>query len=486
MKKIMILILLLLVLIFSAYNCNAQENEAYDLHEWGVFVAGYDCDSSSALTNSPSIMFVFKPLLYFHSLNNQTDVNIEVDSIINTTTIPQADIDDDKIIWNVSVVKDWIQIDASDEYEYGPYEYHKYLFYEGEIQYSPNIYANITTDGINATFTAKNNEDYKISDVYFVYGNYKRSEILDYNHYGLTFVYLDEMESNQEKTISVLLDHADTEEFENLSSSLVNQGLTQNEADDMITNWTYFWFGSGGNIGPFANLFYTIPQTTYDELLPISIEPSPNEIKRVGIFTITEIPVPKYVKEESSGEISTGPEYEEPLKIDAMGLVWFILLGFTIMVISMFLYHKMKKKDKIPKINSSLVLFLGSISIFLFFILLSKILGNDTYENYDLSSLYTNIWLTSAIVAFILFITSAYLFLKQKIYANIFSLIGCILLMSITYEVIENGFYPRNYFSEYWVEVLPELIIFVFAAFVAFLSIANIGIYLFKKMSKKT
>jgi hypothetical protein len=59
-------------------------------------------------------------------------------------------------------------------------------------------------------------------------------------------------------------------------SSLVAEGLYVKEAEAMVNTWRTSWFGEEG-----TRLFYIVPQSFTDELLPLKINPLPTELVRV-------------------------------------------------------------------------------------------------------------------------------------------------------------------------------------------------------------
>ena len=72
-----------------------------------------NCNDTSALTESPDIIFARKPVIYFHEIENATTVNVYISPIENITTIPYAKtasnspepslFDNDFIDWNIVV-----------------------------------------------------------------------------------------------------------------------------------------------------------------------------------------------------------------------------------------------------------------------------------------------------------------------------------------------------------------------------------------------
>ncbi|MCD6236325.1 MAG: hypothetical protein J7K13_00020 [Thermoplasmata archaeon] len=294
--------LVLLTLLGSILLTGCINNQNFDVHEWGVFVKGYGCNNVSALGKSPEVVIVYKPVIYFHNLKNRTSVEVEISSIKNASTIPDAEIKNDHIIWNVNVENDTIFSSNGTE--------HSYLFYEGEINYPTKVVADITVIGDNVTFHVKNNENYTITDIYMVYGYGCPTDKMSFIRIrrSLTYVKIDKLDSGEEANITTHLKNDTYYETDSLLASLIEGGLTEEEAQELINYWKNWWFypTNLGNhtvsyhwkedwwstlFGVYTRLIYTIPQSVYDQLLPITVTPKPSSIVRVGIVTITDIPV---------------------------------------------------------------------------------------------------------------------------------------------------------------------------------------------------
>lgn len=75
-----------------------------------------------------------------------------------------------------------------------------------------------------------------------------------------------------------------------LESILISQGLYEKEAKAMIKTWRDSWFEEG------LRVFYILPRKTTDTILPLTIEPSPQELVRVLVGR-TEVITPEMEKE---------------------------------------------------------------------------------------------------------------------------------------------------------------------------------------------
>jgi hypothetical protein len=63
-----------------------------------------------------------------------------------------------------------------------------------------------------------------------------------------------------------------------LRESLTRAGLTTTEADAMVKTWDDSWFGERG-----VRVLYILPQTWADSILPLKLDPTPNQLVRVFV-----------------------------------------------------------------------------------------------------------------------------------------------------------------------------------------------------------
>ena len=63
---------------------------------------------------------------------------------------------------------------------------------------------------------------------------------------------------------------------EAVATALIGEGLYEKEARAMVATWRSSWFGESG-----TRLFYTVPERITNRLLPLQIEPQPDETVRV-------------------------------------------------------------------------------------------------------------------------------------------------------------------------------------------------------------
>ena len=339
--------LILIVITISSFShfvniAQSSESQDFDVHEWGVFLKSYYCNDTSILTQ-PQIMnytiVAEKPVIYLHSYVNLTNVIVNVSKIRNVTVEPNATIGDNSIQWDIEVENNTVVTPNGTRYPY--------LFYEGEITYIPTILANVTVDETSATFCIKNIANYSISDVFFIFIHYRYypDERLYYDEvpaggkyypdspYGITYIHINKLDPYEENTTSVYLKEYAYYNLSELLVSLIEKGLTESEAQEMIDYWEGCWFNlqyySDTIItrvpSPQANVFYTIPQSIYDQLLPLTITPQPNSTKRVGIFTITDIPVKNNYIYNAPVEASVFPLFEISLAFCLIAVVLFII-----------------------------------------------------------------------------------------------------------------------------------------------------------------
>jgi hypothetical protein len=110
-----------------------------------------------------------------------------------------------------------------------------------------------------------------------------------------------------------------SEASETLLKQLAGAGLNEDEAKSLVDLWRKEFFETPG-----LNLFYRIPQTEYDRLLPLTITPAPVSVVRVGLVhhghlepdfaervleLVKKLDSPKFAEREAATKklIATGP-----------------------------------------------------------------------------------------------------------------------------------------------------------------------------------
>jgi len=297
-KKYQIIILVTIVIVLSAGMITGSLNNSpnsklgflpgFEVHEWGIFEQVYGSNVTNVYGDPPIVPTIQKkPIIYFHYDEDLTDIVVEVE--INgdiLVTIPDAEITDNGIGWTVDL--DNNTIIAPDGTR------HTYLFYECQVNITQGVLAFVTDDGENVNFYVKNVGDFEITDIFYIYG-YTLSDTI-WNR-GLSYIHIDRLRIGEEKTITVKRKNDSEYDAAEILEVLMVNGLTDKESWDLIEYWEPIWFRPS-NVGAFAQMFYLMPQNVYDEFLPITINPVPEVIKRVGLFFITDIPVNKPVLEE--------------------------------------------------------------------------------------------------------------------------------------------------------------------------------------------
>ena len=284
MKLVVITTVMLSSIITGCISSTSQRGmlNGFEVHEWGVFCQRYKSNIVNVVTKPlEEPVIVKKPVIYFHYRKDISDVFVEVnfDGDI-LVTIPDAASTDDGISWTVDIVNKSVVAPNGTVY--------KYLFYECQIKYSKGVIAYILDDGINVKFYIMNVADYPISDIFFIYGYPTGTP--DFMFRGITYVKIERLESYSESVITVPLNNNSLYGTSEILYSLIENGLTEQEAEDLIDYWEKIWFYPT-NLGSYAQILYTIPEDIYNELLPISIYPQPEIIKRVGLFFITDVPI---------------------------------------------------------------------------------------------------------------------------------------------------------------------------------------------------
>ncbi len=138
----------------------------------------------------------------------------------------------------------------------------KFLFYRGIATFPPPITATVTRDGSIFVQTTNGRVD---SFVLFE----RRGD-----RFGYRVVSTDGHDVRIERPV---LDGSLVSLWEDLRRLLTDHGLYLREAAAMVETWRDSWFEEG------TRVFYLLPQTTVDSLLPIDIAPKPAHITRVFV-----------------------------------------------------------------------------------------------------------------------------------------------------------------------------------------------------------
>ena len=144
-------------------------------------------------------------------------------------------------------------------------EQEKFLFYRGVAGFDSPIAATLDDSG---TVTIKNRSGANVPHVMLFTRHGSQS---DYR------VYADLPANHQvtlERPVADRPLHAVTQELER---TLVAQGLYKKEAKAMIETWRDSWFEDG------TRVFYIVPPSTVDAVLPLSVTPKPTSVVRVFV-----------------------------------------------------------------------------------------------------------------------------------------------------------------------------------------------------------
>lgn len=96
---------------------------------------------------------------------------------------------------------------------------------------------------------------------------------------SLRFARFDEIRPGERLSLNQSKKESSVDELgEAVVAALVEEKLYEKEARAMVKTWRSSWFGEDG-----TRLFYLLPQTLTDELLPLEIDPVPDETVRVMV-----------------------------------------------------------------------------------------------------------------------------------------------------------------------------------------------------------
>jgi len=243
-----------------------------------------------------------KPVIYFHG-DGIGDVNVTVETNAeNIITIPQAQVKGSTIHWRIKVAGD-IEDKESEAVvvdKYGTEGIYDYLFYEGEEHTAQDILANVSLEGNNITFNITNIGPSATEDVFFWYhtGNYTEGSIILSPYFGLLPLENYSLSTTLQNTTSI----SDIWGIRGvLKEKILSKGLTETETEDLLRFWMdgevdelglraeETWFTGRKNES--ASVLYFIPQSQYEAMLPLTIDPLPPSVIRVGLVWVTGIPI---------------------------------------------------------------------------------------------------------------------------------------------------------------------------------------------------
>jgi hypothetical protein len=162
----------------------------------------------------------------------------------------------------------YVEREADPNLPYAPHGgwFEKFLFYRGVGNFELPLRLTAQAGG---RFELANTGSQPIRSLFLVSVEEQHVRFAAYDEIGagdrLTMV-----QSTQSATIDDLADA--------VQKALVREGLYEKEATAMVNTWRSSWFGEQG-----TRLFYLLPERLTDELLPLSIEPAPEERLRVMV-----------------------------------------------------------------------------------------------------------------------------------------------------------------------------------------------------------
>lgn len=277
------------------------------VHEWGTFtsiagehgeavqwrphggVSDLPCFVDRTLFNIKGTLWgtvrMETPVLYFYTSRDVTlDVKVGFRQGVITEWYPKAFVETNPMRMSGSIA--WYKVGVSPaiapsfKVEPGASHYYlaratdatplrvdqqseRFLFYRGVGQFAPPISATIDGDGKAVVWTPRDNA---IGDV-----------ILFENHKGVVSYSVQRGAGGRLAISRPVLDDETTAPKKELVALLVANGLYRKEAEAMVATWSDSWFEEG------TRLFYIVPRSVVDEILPLTMTPAPAEVARVFV-----------------------------------------------------------------------------------------------------------------------------------------------------------------------------------------------------------
>jgi hypothetical protein len=145
--------------------------------------------------------------------------------------------------------------------------FEKFLFYRGIGYFELSL--NLRAEG-NDRFTVQNSSNQPVTSLI----------LMERTGEGkLRFVVQEVLEGNQQQELQLPAAEMKQKELEQrIETALVDAGLFRKEARAMIATWRGSWFGEPG-----TRMFYLLPEAHTERLLPLDIQPVPEESVRVMV-----------------------------------------------------------------------------------------------------------------------------------------------------------------------------------------------------------
>jgi len=139
----------------------------------------------------------------------------------------------------------------------------RFLFYRGVSTFPPPISATLSADG---TVLVRSQLQEEVPNVILFE---RRGHKVGYRILGPLY--------NQSSFATPQLEGSLASLFSDLEGILISQGLYADEAHAMLETWKSSWFAEGSRI------FYIVPRSFVESVLPLSISPTPTETTRVFV-----------------------------------------------------------------------------------------------------------------------------------------------------------------------------------------------------------
>lgn len=169
----------------------------------------------------------------------------------------------------------YVRVCPTDD-DYKKSEYEKFLFYRGVGNFALPLEITTKTGG---RYTIKNPTKQNIGHVFVI--TVKKDGKGKY-------AFIEQVRSGQSREVTLdVSENCLTQEqlirriSEELEECLVMEGLFRKEAKSMVKTWTDSYFETEG-----TRILYLLPEAMTNELLPLTIEPKPVELKRVLVARV--------------------------------------------------------------------------------------------------------------------------------------------------------------------------------------------------------
>jgi hypothetical protein len=288
-KGLIYLLPAILAMLGVLWSCSEDETTKPEpvglrIHEWGVLV-GCIADTSYFMTSRPEMVsMVREPVIYIHS-SDKDSVTLQAKFAAGkpTVTYPAAVVDDSTVTWeNVgfdaskrltpldstdhvsldSIIDELSDVDA-DMLDYNGH-ITNFLFYEGVIPFENRVTVVFNGDSSEATLTNVGN--YAVYDVHVATASHVSSAVTRLNP-GLS----DTVTLNQYS------------DFNHFTQQLTTYGFTQKEAEAFSLLWRRPFHFPDAYLPDDndVNLVYRLSQEEYDQLIELTVTPTPDVVLRV-------------------------------------------------------------------------------------------------------------------------------------------------------------------------------------------------------------